>query len=231
MDSFKFPSVHHLAAIQKEGLRIWDACDEEEVISRPFLLMETADAPGMTTLNGLVGHHGFHGCRLYCPMKGRHKDGKPHYYPVMQRPHNYTVPGSSHPDVDPESLEQPSEELYDTNLKILLASQNETDYKEQRRKTGIVKPSLFSGLDRKHRLGIPGLFPGDIMHSASLNWTDLVLSLFRGTMRCEVPDKKSSWDWAVLTGDVWKKHGQAVADATPYLPGSFDRLLEIQPVV
>ncbi|KAJ7020029.1 hypothetical protein C8F04DRAFT_1197122 [Mycena alexandri] len=61
------------------------------------------------------------------------------------------------------------------------------------------------------------------MHWASLNWTDLVLSLFRGTMRCEKPDSRDSWDWAVLTGDVWKKHGQAVADATPYFPGSFDR--------
>ncbi|KAJ7769490.1 hypothetical protein B0H16DRAFT_1715945 [Mycena metata] len=42
-------------------------------------------------------------------------------------------------------------------------------------------------------------------------------------MECEAPDTKESWDWAVLTGDAWKKHGQAVADATPYLPGSFER--------
>ncbi|KAJ6459140.1 hypothetical protein C8R47DRAFT_1328050 [Mycena vitilis] len=223
MDSFKLPSVHHLAAIQKEGLRIWDALDRKEVISRPFLLMETADALGMTTLNGLVGHHGFHGCRLYCAMKGRHKDRKPHYYPVMKCPDNYTIPGCSHPDVDPESLGPPSEELYDANLKTLLSSRNETDFKEQRKATGICKPSLFSGIARSRRLGIPGMFPGDIMHWGGINWTDLVLSLFRGTMRCEPPDSKAAWDWAVLKGDVWKKHGQAVADATPYLPGSFDR--------
>jgi hypothetical protein len=33
----------------------------------------------------------------------------------------------------------------------------------------------------------------------------------------------NAWDWAVLQGEIWKKHGQAVAAATPYLPGSFDR--------
>jgi hypothetical protein len=57
------------------------------------LLLQTADGPGMTTLNGLVGHHGVYGCRLYCPLKGRRKDGKPHYYPVLKRPTNYNLSG------------------------------------------------------------------------------------------------------------------------------------------
>lgn len=223
LDSFKFPSIHHLSALQKEGLNIWDAHDDKVVKSHPFLLMQTADGPGMTGLNGLVGHHGVFGCRLYCPLKGRRQDGKPHYYPVMNLPTNYNLAGCSHPDVDPENLSQPSEHEYLDNLALLLGSRNETDFKEQRKKTGICKPSLFSGLLRKHMLSIPGCFPGDIMHWASLNWTDLVISLFRGTLRCEKPDSKDAWVWAVLHGDVWKKHGQAVADATPYLPGSFDR--------
>jgi hypothetical protein len=61
------------------------------------------------------------------------------------------------------------------------------------------------------------------MHWACLNWTDLILALFRGTIECELPDSKKAWIWAVLQGKIWKEHGQSVADATPYLPGSFDR--------
>lgn len=224
VDSFKFPAIHHLSALQKNGFQIWDACDDKVVTSRPFLLLETADGPGMTTLNGLVGHHGAYGCRLYCPLKGRHKKGNPHYYPVMKRPTDYAVSGCSHPDVDPECLAPPSEEEYLRNLAYLLASKNETEYKECRTATGIVKPSIFSGLPRKNRLAIPGIFPGDIMHWGSLNFTDLVISLFRGSLKCEKGDSKDSWIWAVLRDDeIWKAHGQAVADATPYLPGSFDR--------
>jgi hypothetical protein len=223
IDSFKFPSVHHLSALQKEGMQIWDAHDTKVVTSRPFLLMQTADGPGMTGLNGLVGHHGVYGCRLYCPLQGRRKDGTPHYYPVMTLPTNYTLEGCSHPAVDPKTLPQPSEAEYLKNLAYVLESKNMKEYKERRKDTGISKPSLFSGLVREHMLSIPGCFPGDIMHWGSLNWPDLILSLFRGTLPCEAPDSKDSWIWAVLKGDVWKAHGQAVADCTPYLPGSFDR--------
>jgi hypothetical protein len=58
---------------------------------------------------------------------------------------------------------------------------------------------------------------------ACLNFTDLIISLFRGTLDCEKPDSKESWSWAVLQGTIWKAHGESVAAATPYLPGSFDR--------
>ncbi|KAF8149993.1 hypothetical protein B0H34DRAFT_757239 [Crassisporium funariophilum] len=61
------------------------------------------------------------------------------------------------------------------------------------------------------------------MHLISLNIPELLLALWRGTLECDVDDDKSSWDWAVLVGETWKIHGQRVADATPYLPGSFDR--------
>ncbi|KAJ7676130.1 hypothetical protein B0H17DRAFT_1140107 [Mycena rosella] len=86
------------------------------------------------------------------------------------------------------------------------------------------KYCISSGLLREHMLGIPGCFPGDIMHWGSLNWTELVLALFRGTLQCEKPDSKDNWAWAVLKDEIWKAHGEAVAAATPYLPGSFDRL-------
>ncbi|KAJ7702170.1 hypothetical protein B0H16DRAFT_1347648 [Mycena metata] len=61
------------------------------------------------------------------------------------------------------------------------------------------------------------------MHLLGLNITELLQLLWRGLFPCDADDSVDSWDWAVLKGEVWKKHGKAVADATPYLPGSFDR--------
>ena len=62
------------------------------------------------------------------------------------------------------------------------------------------------------------------MHLALLNLTDLMISLWRGTIDCTRPDDKATWDWAVFHGgDLWQQHGQAVADALHYLPSSFDR--------
>ncbi|KIJ13970.1 hypothetical protein PAXINDRAFT_80092 [Paxillus involutus ATCC 200175] len=61
------------------------------------------------------------------------------------------------------------------------------------------------------------------MHVAAINAPDLLLPLWRGTMRCDPTDDKENWDWVVLIGDVWTAHGKAVADSLPHLPGSFDR--------
>jgi hypothetical protein len=61
------------------------------------------------------------------------------------------------------------------------------------------------------------------MHLISLNIPDLLLGLWRGTIECDSADDKGTWEWMVLVGDIWKHHGQQVADATPYLPSSFDR--------
>ncbi|KAG1761276.1 hypothetical protein EDD22DRAFT_780076 [Suillus occidentalis] len=61
------------------------------------------------------------------------------------------------------------------------------------------------------------------MHLASLNLPDLLIPLWRGRFDCDVDDDVSTWDWAVLQGDIWKEHGKAVATATPFLPTSFDR--------
>ncbi|KAJ7758457.1 hypothetical protein DFH07DRAFT_958303 [Mycena maculata] len=202
MDSFLFPGLHHLSALQK---------------------VETADGPGMTYLNGLVGHHGAYGCRLYCSLQGRRKDGASTYYPMMSKPDNYDGEGCNHDSVNPRTIAAPSEEEYLTNLKHVTASANPADYRARRKAPGISKPSIFSGLARNRMLGVPGMNSADIMHWACLNWTDIFISLFRGTIKCEAPDSKKNWRWAVLTGDVWKHHGEAVAKATPYLPGSFER--------
>ena len=47
-----------------------------------ILLLGSADGPGTVYFTGLVGHHGAFPCRIFCGMKGRHKPGGPHYYPV-----------------------------------------------------------------------------------------------------------------------------------------------------
>ncbi|KAG6904104.1 hypothetical protein DXG01_011490, partial [Tephrocybe rancida] len=39
MDSFMFPTFLHLAALQKDGLPIWDACDEAVITCFPFFAL------------------------------------------------------------------------------------------------------------------------------------------------------------------------------------------------
>ncbi|KAH7904377.1 hypothetical protein BJ138DRAFT_1073501, partial [Hygrophoropsis aurantiaca] len=61
------------------------------------------------------------------------------------------------------------------------------------------------------------------MHLAAINIADELIPLWRGSFKCDPADDKSTWDWAVLKGNIWKEHGRDVANATPFLPGSFDR--------
>jgi hypothetical protein len=83
-DSFLYPGFYHLAAIQREGLLVYDAVDKEVLRTNPFLALATADGPGMATLNGCVGHHGKQACRVYCSLKGRHKVGLFPQYIICQ---------------------------------------------------------------------------------------------------------------------------------------------------
>ncbi|OBZ79028.1 hypothetical protein A0H81_01464 [Grifola frondosa] len=196
LDSFLFPGLYHIAALQNEGgLWLWDALPKRKYQSRPFLALATADGPAMAMISGMVGHFGAYGCRLKCQQKGRRKEHGNHYYPACLKPLDQDVPGSNHDDINiynvhPESLRETSQ----------------------------------SGLDPRYRLSIPALFPADLMHLASFNITDLMVSLWRGTMSCDNNDDIRSWDFAVLRDSaLWSLHGQEVAAATPYLPGSFDR--------
>jgi hypothetical protein len=130
LDSFMFPGLHHLAAIQKEGLKIWDS--ERKVIftSHPFFAFGTADGPGMTHLNGLVGHQGALGCWTYCSMPGCHKKGASQYFPAALQPHNFDVAGCNHSNINlwtPCPLDSTS---YLSNLQLLLHSANSTNYKK-----------------------------------------------------------------------------------------------------
>jgi len=223
VDSFLFPGFHHISALAKEGLSIWDASQNRTFKSYIFVLLGLADAPGLTYLNGLTGHSGARGCRLYCPTPGRRKDGGNHYYPAHLKPHNYSVEGSNHNDVNIRFLPIGNPGEYQKAVDRVLQSRTKADHQYNRRITGVARPSIFSGLPSNHVLPVPLCFGGDLMHLVALNIPDLLISLWRGQMECDRNDNKETWDWVVLIGETWKEHGQRVADATPYLPGSFDR--------
>lgn len=222
-ESFLFPGLHHIAAIEKlGGLPIWDAYRHSEYLSQLFIVLATADGPGMVYLNGLVGHSGKIGCRLWCGLVGRHKPNSPCYYPALFKPDNYNIEGCDHEDISPHVVRGIDHERYKQHLRVVLMSQGQGTYEFNRRETGICKPSIFSGLSPSSILGIPDMFPGDIMHLI-LNLADLFMKLWRGKMECGETDSRQNWPWAVLTGETWTTHGRDVANATPYLPGSFDR--------
>ena len=61
------------------------------------------------------------------------------------------------------------------------------------------------------------------MHLILLNIPEILIKLWCGTLECDPNANKETWDWAVLTGDVWKEHGRQVANTRLYLPGSFGR--------
>ncbi|PIL24852.1 hypothetical protein GSI_12738 [Ganoderma sinense ZZ0214-1] len=223
IDSFLFPGLYHLAALQTEGLRIWDSVQRRTFRARVFLLFATADSPAMAYLNGLVGHNGALGCRLCCGQVGRHKPNHPIYYPALKQPRNDPdAPGDITLAVNQPKASERAAVRYRKNLEKVRKARSKKEYAAARLETGIAKPSIFSGLPGF--LGVPGGFVLDLMHLISLNLTDLIVSLLRGTLSCEHPDNKSTWDFAIFSNlDVWKAHGQLVANATRYLPGSFDR--------
>ena len=221
LDSFLFPGLAHVSAIQKEGLHIWDGYNRMAAISFLFLFLALADAVAMAELSGSVGHHGRKGCRLLCEFIGRNKPGGSHYYPALLRPLNVHAPSCNHPDIDVANLAPADTAKYRQDLNYVLESPNETVYRQRRLQTGIRKASIFDGLPRI--LELPTCFPGDLMHQPVINLTALMFDLFCDREGCRKGDPTGVWDWAVLKGDVWEMHGKTVADAAPYFPRSFDR--------
>lgn len=228
IDSFLFRTFHHLSAIQREdngaGIKVYDAIKKEVVSSRTCLLCATADAVGLTDLDGRVGHHGRHGCRKGCPFQGRHKPSSGHYYSAHLKPNNYSIPDCNQPDFDFRNLQhQLSPDDYNRLLRIVMESQNQGEYERNRKNTGISKPSILSGLLASHTLMLPLCFTLDLMH-LWFNLAELLLALFRGTILCEATDSRLSWDWAPFMSDnIWKSHGKLVASATKFFPSFFHR--------
>ena len=144
-------------------------------------------------------------------------------FPALLKLADYNVPGCLHGDVDVMHFLEASCEQYHQNLHDLVSSPNGTQYRMRHLEMGISKPSLFTGLDPRFTLGLPKSTGSDIMHLGALNLSDLMISLWRGTMDCTRPDSKANWPWLVLQGDIWQQHGKAVVDALYYLPSSFKR--------
>jgi hypothetical protein len=184
----------------------------------------------MASLSGGVSHFGRNGCREFCKMSGRRQEDSTHYYPARFLPENFNVPQSNHPDIDitiilDQCTSSTAKEHYEWNLKGLMSTKTRQEYEAVRLATGLAKPSLVSSLPDKHKLPLPGCFPGDIMHLPCLNIPDLFLSLYRGTLKLgrNAADDPKEWPWAVLKGDTWTEYGKEVGDCQPFLPGSFDK--------
>lgn len=183
LDSFLFPGLYHLVAIQKEGLSIWNAATNLSFRSQLFLGLDTADGPAMAYLSGLVGHHGKYRCCLYRPTPSRHKTNGPHYYPTLLKPMDYTMPGCNHPDLSHFlATVLPNYNHYLSNLGYLLGSPTDMQYKKRCLETGIVKPTIFLSLPSHLTLQIPRCFGSDIMHLGTFNLSDLLLSLWHGVL-------------------------------------------------
>ena len=78
---------------------------------------------------------------------------------------------------------------------------------------------VVSYQDQTNQNTLNHFFSLDIMHLVSLNLTDLLISLWHGTITGDKEDQPL-WDWDVLKGDVWTQH-EDVASMRPYHPGSF----------
>ncbi|KAG0701436.1 hypothetical protein DFH29DRAFT_990075 [Suillus ampliporus] len=205
INSFLFVGMHHLAAIQNEGLTIWDASRDITFISNIHLLFTTTDGPGLVYWDGMVGHSGRNGCRMYCGVLGRRKTCSTQYYPVLLKPLDRCTHGSDHTSINVTQI--PLE-----NLCRLVAAPNQRQLDLKKTETGLTKPPLILGLSPSHY----------VMHLAG-NISDLLLALWCGTLDCGVTDDLEMWDWAILQDDeTWAAHGKAVEMAGPYLPGSFD---------
>ena len=114
-DSFMYPGLHHVAALQKEGFRMWDACRRTIFPSRPWIFLVTADAVGASLLHGGVGHHRKKGCCEGYDRIGCRKPGGSHYYAAYLKLDNYNEDGCNHDDDEPANLPIRSPEEYQDN--------------------------------------------------------------------------------------------------------------------
>ena len=204
LDSFLFRSLHHVSALQREnngaGFQVFSCLKNSIVSSRIVFALATADALGLVEIDGRVGHHGAQGCRLGCDMKGRRKPGSGHYYAAHLRPNENLIEDNDHPDVDLRTITPASPATYHQNLSKIINSVDQNEYEKNRKLTGISKPSILSGLNSRFMFPIPLCFTVDLMHLLCINLGELLIPLWRGTLKCESTDDKASWDWAKL---IW----------------------------
>lgn len=71
-------------------------------------------------------------------------------------------------------------------------------------------------------LGVPDIFTMNLMQLSVLNDPNLLLGLWRGTIKCYPPDDISTWDWAILKDKkIWQAHGNFIKVLTHFIPLSF----------
>ena len=140
----------------------------------------------------------------------------------MLKPIDYIMDGCNHEDVSFRDLCEFRNQIsqrYEENLKYLCSSPNLTQYNHRHLETGITKPTIFCGL--RYTIGVPNMFIMDFMHLCDLNDPDLLLGLWRGTLKCYSSDTKDDWVFRVLVGNVWEGHSQSIVKCTPFIPSSF----------
>ena len=171
----------------------------------------------------MVGHSGKNGCCLYCGVCGHRKEHSTHYYPALLCPHDHIVPGTDLHDFNVFNLPEGSSSDYGDNLKKIISVHNQTQWDKMKTETGLTKPPLILGLDPTRSLGVPLSITPNIMHLAN-NISDLLISLWHGTMDVAPNDNRDSWDWATLSDrNTWIAHGWDVKNAGQHLPRSFNR--------
>ena len=120
LDLFVYTGLHHLSALQNNGLCIWDCLTGCVFTSQPYFFLGTADGPGLAVLHGQVGHHDMYGCQEYCGLKGCNKPGGLHYYPALCKPLSYDNNSCDHGDVDVYRLTQSYSKTSPNALTLLL---------------------------------------------------------------------------------------------------------------
>lgn len=169
VDSFLFPGLYHVAALQNEGIKLWDPRRPEPYVSHPYFILMTADGPGAACVSGLTGHRGYKHCRLYCEVLGRLRNSA--HYPALQKPHD--PQGETHDDVNIHDLVTNYDTMtaaasYEVNLTKIMHTGSRAEYEKARKETGIVKPSILRGLNPAYTATFPGSMALDVMHLSTL---------------------------------------------------------------
>lgn len=125
VDSFLFVGMHHLAAIQNEGLAIWDASYDVTFISNIHLLFTTADGPRLIYWDWMVSYSGKNGCQMYCGVLGRQKTHGIWYYLALLKPLDQCIHYSDHPSIDVTQIPLGGSDDYADNLHQLVAAPNQ----------------------------------------------------------------------------------------------------------
>jgi hypothetical protein len=217
IESFMYPSFAEARILGDHGLKIWDGSLEPErrlQTSYVHPILSGADAVAMAQVFGSTGHVGYRSCRENCPVGGRLMPMGSTYYPALQKPHGYARGKGSHEDVNIEDIISfmPNQDSYLNDLTTVLKSRNQTEYEENRLKSGLTGVSLLLGLNPKRTLGVPGSLVQDEMHVFAINAFEELMALYRGVLTCNDRDDKATWDWChdFCVSQNFKKHGERV---------------------